>query len=115
VKAALQMTALFQLVLFAVAIATRWFGQAGIYGAAAVLGLADMDALTISMANMVATGTAPLIAARAIVIGVTANTLVKLAIAAVVGRGSFRTLTVAGLAAIAVALGVAYWASYFLS
>ncbi len=115
VAAALQMAAVFQLVLFAVALATRWFGQAGIFGSAAVLGLADMDALTISMANMVGTGTAPIMAARAVLIGVTANTIVKLTIAAVIGRGRFRTLTVAGLAAIAVALAGAFWASYFLS
>jgi uncharacterized membrane protein (DUF4010 family) len=115
VTAALQMAAVFQVVLFAVALATRWFGQAGIFGSAAVLGLADMDALTISMANMVSTGTAPLMAARAILIGVTANTIVKLTIAAVIGRGRFRTLTVAGLAAIAVALVAAFWSSYFLS
>jgi uncharacterized membrane protein (DUF4010 family) len=102
-------------VLFAVALATRWFGQAGIYGSAAILGLADMDALTISMANMVGTGTAPILAARAVVIGVTANTIVKLTIAAVIGRGRFRTLTVAGLASIAAALAAAYWASYFFS
>lgn len=115
VSAALQMAAVFQLVLFAVALATRWFGQAGIFGSAAILGLADMDALTISMANMVGTGTVPIVAARAVVIGVTANTIVKLTIAAVIGRGHFRTLTVAGLAAIAVALIAAFWASYFLS
>jgi len=44
IKAALQMAALFQAVLFGVAFATRWFGQSGVYGSAAVLGLADMDA-----------------------------------------------------------------------
>lgn len=115
VTAALQMAAVFQLVLFAVALATRWFGQAGIFGSAAVLGLADMDALTISMANMVGTGTAPIMAARAVLIGVTANTIVKLTIAAAIGRGRFRTLTVTGLAAIAVALAGAFWVSYFLS
>ncbi|MEO8482512.1 MAG: MgtC/SapB family protein [Acidobacteriota bacterium] len=115
VTAALQMAALFQVVLFVVAFATRWFGQAGIYGSAAVLGLVDMDALTISMANIVGSGTPPLMGARAIVIGATANTIVKLTMAAVVGRGHFRTLTVAGLAAIALALSLALWASYFLS
>jgi len=115
IKAALQMAALFQAVLFGVAFATRWFGQSGVYGSAAVLGLADMDALTISMANLVNADTAPIVAARAVVIGATVNTIVKLTIAAVIGRGRFRTLTVAGLAAIAVTLAAALWASYFFS
>ena len=49
---ALQMAALFQAVLFAVAFVTAEFGQRGIYASAAVLGLADMDALTVSMAQL---------------------------------------------------------------
>jgi uncharacterized membrane protein (DUF4010 family) len=115
VTAALQMAAVFQGVLFAVALATRWFGRAGIYGSAAVLGLADVDALTVSLANLVGTGTTPVLAGRALVIGITANTVVKLTIAAVIGRGRFRTLTVAGLGAMTAALIAALWASYFLS
>lgn len=106
-RAAIEMAALFQIVLFVVAFATRWFGQAGIYASAAVLGLADMDALTVSMADLVTKGAAADVAATAVTIGVLANTLVKMTIALVVGRGQFRVLTAVGLAAMAVALGAA--------
>ncbi len=103
---ALQMAAFFQLVLFSVSAATNWFGEQGLFGSAVVLGLADVDALTVSMAQMARDGTtAPAIAATAIGIGVLSNTCVKLTIAAVVGRGRFRLLTAIGLASMAVALG----------
>jgi uncharacterized membrane protein (DUF4010 family) len=104
-RAALQMTAVFQAVLFVVAAADRYLGQAGLYGSAAVLGLADMDALTISMARLTSGGTAADATALAVGIGVLSNTLVKLGIALGVGRGRFRRLAAAGLAAMAVALG----------
>ena len=104
-RAALQMALLFQVVLWAVAAAQAWFGQAGVYGSAAVLGLADMDALTISMARLTASGTAPAdVTALAVTVGALANTAVKLVLALGIGRGRFRSLTVAGLAAIAAAL-----------
>lgn len=104
VTAALQMAALFQVVLFAVGFVTSRFGHAGIYTSAAVLGLGDTDALTISMAQLVTSGTAASVAATAVTIGVVSNTLVKLLIAVVVGRGQYRTLTAVGLALMAAAL-----------
>lgn len=104
VVAALQMALLFQLVLFGVALATYYLGRAGIYGAAAVLGLADMDALTVSMAELTTKGSEPAVTARALLIGLASNTVVKLGLALVVGRGQFRLLTAAGLAAILLAL-----------
>jgi uncharacterized membrane protein (DUF4010 family) len=106
VIAALQMAALFQLVLFAVAIAERYFGDAGLYGSAAVLGLSDVDALTVSMAERVNAATSAAIAARALAVGILANTLVKTAIALTVGRGGFRTRTAVGLGLLAAALAV---------
>ena len=54
--AALQMAALFQAVLFAVeAVRTTW-GDVGLVVSGAILGLADVDALMISMAHTAATG-----------------------------------------------------------
>jgi uncharacterized membrane protein (DUF4010 family) len=69
-----------------------------------VLGLTDVDALTISMARSAATGTAAEIAARAIALGILANTLLKLAIAVVVGRRRFALRAAVPLGAMAVAL-----------
>jgi uncharacterized membrane protein (DUF4010 family) len=107
---ALQMAALFQAVLFVVAFVTAEFGQRGIYASAAVLGLADMDALTVSMAQLTTSGTPAATTARAVTIGVISNTFVKLGIALAVGHGGFRALAAAGLAAMALALGGSlYW------
>jgi uncharacterized membrane protein (DUF4010 family) len=105
--AAIKLALLFQLVLFAVAFANHQFGDRGLYGSAALLGLSDVDALTLSMARLVSGGEAPDLVARALAIGILANTLVKLAIAVVLGRGSFRMLAGAGLSLIAAALGAA--------
>jgi uncharacterized membrane protein (DUF4010 family) len=109
-KSALQMTVAFQLVLFGVNYASHHFGPQGILGSALATGAFDMDALTISMAQMTKSGTPPDLAARALTIGVLSNTIVKLGIAAVIGRGRFRPLVVAGLALMAVALiAAAVW------
>jgi uncharacterized membrane protein (DUF4010 family) len=106
VGAALQMAVLFQIVLFAVAFAEGRFGEAGLYGSAAVLGLSDVDALTVSMAQRSAADTPAMVAATALTVGILANTLVKTVIALVVGRGSFRWRATAGLVMLAVALSV---------
>jgi uncharacterized membrane protein (DUF4010 family) len=104
IVAALQMTVLFQIVLFGVSLAEKYFGDAGLYGSAAVLGLTDVDALTVSMAQRVTASTPAIVAARALTVGILANTLVKTAISIVVGRGGFRVRTAIGLALLAAAL-----------
>jgi uncharacterized membrane protein (DUF4010 family) len=105
-SAALQMAALFQVVVFAVGFANERFGSAGLYGSAAVLGLADVDALTVSMAQLATSGTPAGVAARALAIGIISNTSVKLAIAVAIGRGSYRTIAGLGLAAMGAAIAV---------
>jgi uncharacterized membrane protein (DUF4010 family) len=111
VGAALQMALVFQIVLFGVAFASAQFGAQGLLGSAVLLGLTDVDALTLSMARATTTDAGlALTAATAVTIGVFVNTLVKLALTLGLGRGAFRPLAAAGLAAIAVALGAAvYW------
>jgi uncharacterized membrane protein (DUF4010 family) len=81
---ALQMAAMFQLVLYAIELVRRWAGETGVVASGAVLGLTDLDALTLSMTR---DGAAiPIaIAAQALAIGVMANTALKLGIAVVVG------------------------------
>lgn len=102
-KAALQMTLVFQLVLFAVNGVNRAWGDVGVFVSGAVLGFTDVDALTISMARTSGQGLDPYIAARAIAIGIVSNTLLKTLIVLAVGRGRFRTVAAAGLGAILVA------------
>ncbi|BCS35531.1 hypothetical protein TBR22_A47640 [Luteitalea sp. TBR-22] len=105
--AALQMAVLFQVVLMLVHVARVSQGATGVYTSAAVLGLTDVDALTLSMARDVARALSLETAARAIAIGVLANTLLKAALAVVFGRASFRLLVGGVLMAMAVATAAA--------
>jgi uncharacterized membrane protein (DUF4010 family) len=102
--AALQMAAIFQVVLIGLHEMQQRFGGAGLRWSAVLLGLTDVDALTASMATQSRAGLAAEAAAAAITIGVASNTVLKLTIAVTVGRGGFRWYVAAGLAAVAAAL-----------
>lgn len=100
-RAALQMTALFQVVLFAiVAVQARW-GAEALIGTAAFVGLTDLDALTLSLARSTTSEAQVPAAAVALTAGVVSNTILKLVTALVVGRGAFRAATAIVLAAMA--------------
>jgi len=91
-KAALQLAGLFQVVLFAVHGARAIWGDLGLAVSGAILGLTDMDALTISMARTAREPAGVQIAAQAIALGVLSNTLFKMSVALVLGRGAVRSL-----------------------
>lgn len=92
---ALQMAAVFQLVLVAIHLVRRWGGETGVIVSGAVLGLTDLDALTLSMARDAAIPVE--VGARALATGVIANTALKLTIAVVVGASEFRRLVALSL------------------
>jgi uncharacterized membrane protein (DUF4010 family) len=100
---ALQMAVAFQFVLFLLELMSRWFGTAGLTTSAVLLGLTDVDALTASIAQRVEAGLAPEVGAVAIFAGILSNSATKAAIALVVGRGRFRVIAIAGLAAMTLA------------
>ena len=104
---ALQMAVLFQAVLMAVYAARHAWGASGVFASAAVLGLTDVDALTVSMARGVAQSASPAVAATAIAIGVLTNTAMKLGLAAAFGSPRFKAIAGAALALMLVALGAA--------
>jgi uncharacterized membrane protein (DUF4010 family) len=103
--AALQMALLFQIVLMAVHIARAWWGASGVISSAAILGLTDVDALTVSMARSVAHTVSPTVAAMAIAVGILANTVMKLVLTLLFGSPSFRTIAGGALALMLLALG----------
>lgn len=103
---ALQMAALFQVVLFGVALANRMFGSAGLFASGAVLGLTDVDALTISMSKSVAAGVSPQMAARAIAVGILANCAMKAVLAAALGTREFGRRAAGALVGMALLLAV---------
>jgi len=87
---ALKFGAFFALVLLISKIANIYFGQAGTYAASLVAGLADVDAITLSLATLAgnfAVGEG--VAVAAITIAAMTNTLVKLSITFILGTREF--------------------------
>jgi len=99
--AALQMAAVFQVVLVGVYLAGRLWSESGVLTSAAVLGLTDVDALTMSMARHVAQNASFDVAARGIAVGVLSNSMLKAALAVGLGGPRFRLIAGGGLAAVA--------------
>jgi uncharacterized membrane protein (DUF4010 family) len=89
-------------------------GAAGAIIGAAAMGLADVDAVSVAMARLAPAPLSVHHAAYAILAAVASNTLSKLAIGAVVGRGSFAVeITVMSLVTLIAAAG-ALWLALVL-
>jgi uncharacterized membrane protein (DUF4010 family) len=88
-RAALVFGALYGAVLFAVAAAKDHFGDAGLYAVAAVSGLTDVDAITLSVANLFDAGRVEGATAwRAVLLAALANLLFKGGLACALGGRS---------------------------
>ena len=101
---------LFGVVVFVAKAAQVYLGEAGLYLAAGIAGLTDVDAITLAMADLARSDAQNLnVAARAIVIAVLANTLAKSGLAAGLGSPELRRLTlpISGLLFAAGALAAA--------
>jgi uncharacterized membrane protein (DUF4010 family) len=106
--AAAKFAALFAVVLLAVKIVQDYFPLTGLYAVAAVAGLADVDAITLSMSEFAKSADAR-IAAIAIAIAALTNTIVKCGMAFVLGGPSFgRPLLLATIATLLAGLGAAF-------
>jgi uncharacterized membrane protein (DUF4010 family) len=82
---------LFGIVTVVAKAAQTYLGATGLYLAGAVAGLTDVDAISLSMANLAKTNPESLVvAARTIVIAVLANTLVKAGMAMFMGAPALR-------------------------
>jgi uncharacterized membrane protein (DUF4010 family) len=93
---------LFAVILLVVKIVGDLDLPGGLYVVAALAGLTDVDAISLSMAQH-ARGGATLVATVAIVIATLANTAVKAGMAASIGSAGYRRLILAATALIAVA------------
>jgi uncharacterized membrane protein (DUF4010 family) len=105
----LQMALAFQVVLFAIAWVQQAVGTTGVLLSATLLGLTDVDALTVSMTRYGADPANVRVAAAAIGIGVLSNTLLKLALVVTIGAPRFRARAATGLLALAAAAGGGLW------
>ena len=90
---------LFGVVTVVAKAAEVYLGETGLYLAGAVAGLTDVDAISLSMANLAAAdGASLMIAARTIVVAVLSNTLAKTGMAVFLGTPALRrTLLLATL------------------
>lgn len=98
----LQMAVAFQLVLFALAWIQQHAGDTGLLASATVLGLTDMDALTLSMTRYAASPDAVPMAAVAVGVGVLSNTALKCGLVLAIGEPRYRRHAAGGLAMLAV-------------
>jgi uncharacterized membrane protein (DUF4010 family) len=80
-RQALKLGAVFAVVRLVAALAYHRFGDAGLLVSAALAGIADVDAITLSIARMHASGLATGSAATAIVVATVTNTLAKAGLA----------------------------------
>lgn len=100
---ALLMAVAFQVTVMLMALMSERLGERGILATSVVFGLTDMDALTVSLTRLASDDAMVPVAARAMALGVTANTVLKLALALGLGKGPYRTHTAIGLGALGVA------------
>ena len=107
-KSALQMAIGFQIVLLFLGFANQ-FGQTGVLASAAVLGLTDLDALTLGMNRLAEDPGQVTLAAQAIALGVIVNSLFKALLAVVLGSSRYRLMTVLALVAEAAAGAGGFW------
>jgi uncharacterized membrane protein (DUF4010 family) len=106
---ALKLAAFIAIVMLLAKIVVDKVGEQAVLVVAAVSGLADVDALTLSLARMAGSGISPATAVAGIAITVAVNTLVKAVFAAVVGTP--RTGAIVGAVSVAaIAAGGLAWA-----
>jgi uncharacterized membrane protein (DUF4010 family) len=84
-KRAVQFGLLYGAILFVAKAAQEYVGTTGVYASAALAGLADVDAITLSLAELHRSGAVGSAAAPAIALAAVVNTLVKAGLAALVG------------------------------
>jgi uncharacterized membrane protein (DUF4010 family) len=105
-RSALQMAALFQVVLYVVDWVNRQWGQTGLLVSGSILGFTDVDALVLSMAKTAGGDELVHTAAVAVALGIMANNFLKLGITISFGAGRFRALAASGLGLLTLASGL---------
>jgi uncharacterized membrane protein (DUF4010 family) len=104
-RAAITFGLLYTVVLFGVAAAKDHFGDRGLYAVAALSGLTEMDAITLSTAQLVQKGELSVdIGWRLILVGAMANLVFKGIAVAFLGN-RYLTRRIAGLFAVALVIG----------
>lgn len=111
-KGAVMFGLLYVAVLYGVALAKEHFGTAGLYTVAAISGLTDMDAITLSTSGLVQSGHVEAGTGwRVILLGGIANLVFKAGLVAVLGGKGYRRPVLTGFAAVLAGGGaiLAFW------
>lgn len=108
-SSAIKLALAFQASLMLISYASNSIGQSGVLASAALLGLTDMDALTLSMNRLATTPDLVWLSARAIAIGLLGNGALKIVLALSLGGPGYRRLATAGLLALTVTGAAALW------
>jgi len=87
-----------------ITVARMWFGMAGIFGSAGLLGSIDIDALVASLVPMVRQGLQTRQLTQILLLGIISNTAVKLVITLLWGQSGFRKYAAPGFAVVLAAL-----------
>lgn len=103
---AIQLGLLFQVGIIVLDLTRASWGSEGVLVSAVGLGIADADALTVSMNRLVIEAGQVSLGAMGITIGLLASTLFKLALSVWLGRGTFRRWAVRGLVAFVLAFSL---------
>ena len=98
----IQMVLVFQIALFAFYWVRQEFGSAGVMITSAIAGFTDVDTLIFMIGKQSSLEAG--LAVQALIIGVVANTVLKLILALAIGKGVFRLVTSIGLMALNAAL-----------
>jgi uncharacterized membrane protein (DUF4010 family) len=85
----LKMALLLAAIALLARLAAEWLGQAALLGVAAVSGLADVDAVTLSVVQLVPDSITPALAATAIALAVASNIVAKSAYALAIGGRAY--------------------------
>jgi uncharacterized membrane protein (DUF4010 family) len=106
---AIKMALAFQASLMLISWASTTIGQSGVLVSAALLGLTDMDALTLSMNRLGTTPEQVSLAAKAIAIGLLGNGALKVTLALLLGGTGYRRLAATGLLALSLTGAASLW------
>ena len=107
----LQFGALLAVIMLLAKWLSAWAGAEGAYALAAVSGLIDVDAISLTLARLAPGGLTDSSAAIAILIAVASNSAAKVALSASAGNLSLARLLAYGLAAALAAGGLGLWAA----
>ena len=90
----------------------EWFGATGAIVGSAIVGLFDVDAVTVSMAELAPATLSTRDASLAILVAVATDTISKIGIGGAIGHGRF-AMEIAVMAAISLAAGgIAAWLTF---